>query len=218
MNYSAKPMNIHTPRPLFVVRQLGVEDYASVWGRMRKFTDERTPESQDEIWLVEHPSVYTQGQAGKAEHLLRSQGIPLVQSDRGGQVTYHGLGQLVIYPLLNIKRLKMGVRDLVSCLEAALIDFLLSTYHIHANARADAPGVYVEGRKIASLGLRVRRGCSYHGAALNVDMDMSPFLNINPCGYPGLQMTQISDWSHAPLSVAEVGPQLAKVLVAKLYP
>jgi len=176
-----------------ILRRLGLRDYAAVWSEMRAFTDQRTPNTADELWLVEHPPVYTQGQAGKPEHLLATSDIPVVASDRGGQITYHGPGQLVVYPLLDLKRRKMGVRELVTCLEDATIAFLASC-SIPAKARPDAPGVYVEGRKIASLGLRVRRGCSYHGLAFNVTMDLQPFANINPCGYPGLQMTQLSDW------------------------
>lgn len=197
-----------------LLRSLGLRDYATVWSEMRAFTDQRTADSGDELWLVEHPPVYTQGQAGKPEHLHDPHGIPVVASDRGGQVTYHGPGQLVAYPLLNLKRRKLGVRDLVTCLETAVIDFLAG-FNIDAVARADAPGVYVDGRKIASLGLRVRKGCSYHGLALNVAMDLQPFANINPCGYPGLQMAQLSEWL-PDITLNEVSASFAETLITTL--
>ncbi len=169
-------------------------DYQPVWQAMAKFTDERTPETADEIWLVEHPPVFTQGQAGKEEHLLMPGDIPVVQVDRGGQVTYHGPGQLVVYPLLNIRRLGMGVRDLVSQLEQAIVA-TLAEFGLEAYPKPDAPGVYVDGDKVASLGLRIRKGCSFHGLAINVDMDLEPFRRINPCGYAGLEMVQLKDLS-----------------------
>ncbi len=159
---------------------------------MRAFTDGRTPSTADELWLVEHPSVFTQGQAGKSEHVVHLGDIPLVQTDRGGQVTYHGPGQMVAYPLLDLKRLGLGVRELVSLLEASVVQ-ALAHWHIEGAPKARAPGVYVEGKKIASLGLRVRRGCSYHGLSVNVDMDLAPFLGIHPCGYNGLEMTQVAN-------------------------
>jgi len=158
---------------------------------MHHFTDRRDSATADEIWLVEHPAVFTQGQAGKAEHVLVPGDIPVVQSDRGGQVTYHGPGQQVMYVLIDVKRRKLGVRDLVTALEETVIA-TLADYDISARARADAPGVYVDDAKICSLGLRIRKGCSFHGLALNVAMDLAPFLRINPCGYAGMQMTQIS--------------------------
>ncbi len=158
---------------------------------MHKFTDERTEEDVDQVWLVEHNPVFTQGQAGKAEHVLNAGDIPVIQSDRGGQVTYHGPGQLVAYFLINIRRKKFGVRDLVTHIENLVIN-TLKAYNINSTARPDAPGVYVDGKKICSLGLRIRRGCSFHGLALNVDMDLSPFLRINPCGYQGMEMAQVS--------------------------
>ncbi|WP_081960839.1 lipoyl(octanoyl) transferase LipB [Nitrincola sp. A-D6] len=157
---------------------------------MQAFTDQRQAETPDEIWLLQHHPVFTQGQAGKPEHLLNPGDIPVVKSDRGGQVTYHGPGQLMAYLLLDLRRKKLGVRDVVSLMEEAVIA-LLADHGQVAVARADAPGVYVDGCKIASLGLRVRRGCSFHGLALNVDMDLQPFTRINPCGYAGLQMTQL---------------------------
>jgi len=171
---------------------LGRRDYASCWQAMSEFTNQRTPDTLDQLWLVEHSPVFTQGQAGKAEHVLFPGDIPVVQTDRGGQITYHGPGQLVAYPLLDLRRLKIGVRELVTALEQTIIS-TLAHYGIDSAAKPDAPGVYVDGAKIASLGLRVRRGCSFHGLALNVDMDLSPFGRINPCGYQGLAMTQIRD-------------------------
>ncbi len=157
---------------------------------MHHYTDQRDDQSRDEIWLVEHPPVFTQGQAGKAEHLLMPGDIPVVQSDRGGQVTYHGPGQQVMYVLIDVKRRKLGVRQLVTFLEETVIA-TLAEFGVSARARADAPGVYVGEEKICSLGLRIRKGCSFHGLALNVAMDLSPFLRINPCGYAGMSMTQL---------------------------
>lgn len=182
---------------------------------MSDFTNQRTPETPDQLWLVEHPPVFTQGQAGKPEHLLVPGDIPVVQSDRGGQVTYHGPGQLVAYPLLDLRRLKMGVRDLVTALEQTLVA-TLADYGIDSAPKPDAPGVYVEGRKIASLGLRVRKGCSFHGLALNVDMDLSPFSRINPCGYQGLAMTQIADLLPEPPALEEVEARLMAHFARKL--
>ena len=165
------------------IRELGQLDYERTWLAMQRFTDERklVPDTQDEVWLVQHPPVFTQGQAGKAEHLLLPGDIPVVKSDRGGQVTYHGPGQLVAYLMLDVRRLGYGVRELVTRMEQCLID-LLASYGVSAAAKPDAPGVYVDGAKIASLGLRIRNGCSFHGLALNVDMDLEPFRRINPCG------------------------------------
>jgi len=160
---------------------------------MHHYTDQRDDQSRDEIWLVEHPPVFTQGQAGKAEHLLMPGDIPVVQSDRGGQVTYHGPGQQVMYVLIDVKRRKLGVRQLVTFLEETVIA-TLAEFGVSARARADAPGVYVGEEKICSLGLRIRKGCSFHGLALNVAMDLSPFLRINPCGYAGMSMTQLKDF------------------------
>lgn len=174
-----------------VVRQLGVRPYLSVWDEMQAFTNQRSDECPDEIWVVEHEPVFTQGQAGKPEHVIAPGDIPIVKTDRGGQVTYHGPGQLVVYPLLKLKRLNLGVRDLVSCIERSVIESL-AHYGIDAKAKLDAPGVYVDGKKIASLGLRVRRGCSFHGVSINVDMNLEPFARINPCGYKGMKMTQLS--------------------------
>jgi lipoyl(octanoyl) transferase len=159
---------------------------------MRDFTEHRTAETVSELWRVEHPPVFTQGQAGRTEHLLRPGGIPVLPSDRGGQVTYHGPGQLVLYLMLRLRDTGLGIRGLVTALENAVIA-LLAEYGVAAEARRDAPGVYVEGRKLASLGLRVRRGCTYHGLALNVDMELEPFSRINPCGLAGMQVTQLRD-------------------------
>ena len=196
------------------IRELGEADYESTWLAMKHFTDGRDKHTQDEVWLVQHPPVFTQGQAGKAEHLLLPGNIPVVKSDRGGQVTYHGPGQLVAYLMLDVRRLGFGVRELVTRMEQCLID-LLASYGVTAVARPDAPGVYVEGAKIASLGLRIRNGCSFHGLALNVDMDLEPFRRINPCGYAGLAMTQLRD--HAgPIEFAEVGARLRSQLVKHL--
>ena len=176
-----------------LIRDLGRADYESSWHAMQAFTEQREAGSQDEIWLVEHERVFTQGQAGKAEHLLMPGDIPVVQADRGGQVTYHGPGQLVAYVMLDLKRLGSDVRRLVSALEDSIVD-VLADYGIAAAARPDAPGVYVGERKICSLGLRIKRGFSYHGLALNLDMDLEPFGRINPCGYQGMQMTQMADF------------------------
>ncbi|WP_404402329.1 lipoyl(octanoyl) transferase LipB [Idiomarina seosinensis] len=175
-----------------IIRHLGRQDYQPVWHAMQDFTDKRDAETRDELWIVEHHPVFTQGQAGKAEHILAPGAIPVVQVDRGGQVTYHGPGQLVIYFLLDIRRLKMGVRQLVNSIENTIID-MLADDHIVASARRDAPGVYVEGNKVCSLGLRIRRGCSFHGLALNVNMDMEPFARINPCGLTGIKMVQTAE-------------------------
>lgn len=179
-----------------IIKDLGLMEYEPLWASMRQFTDTRDGNTTDEIWCVQHYPVYTQGQAGKAEHILAAANnacdIRVVQTDRGGQVTYHGPGQLVVYPLLNLKRRKLGVRDLVTKIENSVIA-LLDHFGIQSAAKADAPGVYVDGRKIASLGLRVRKGCSFHGVGINVDMDLTPFKGINPCGYSALQMTQVVD-------------------------
>jgi lipoyl(octanoyl) transferase len=171
---------------------LGRVPYLACWRAMQRFTDERTADTADALWLVEHPPVFTQGQAGRAEHLLDPGDIPVVQTDRGGQITYHGPGQRIAYVLVDLRRRRLGVRRLVDALEGAVID-LLAGFDVTAGARADAPGVYVDGAKIASVGLRVRHGCSYHGIALNVDLDLAPFRRINPCGYQGLPMTRLVD-------------------------
>jgi lipoyl(octanoyl) transferase len=171
--------------------QLGLQPYEAVWRAMRAYTDQRDATSEDQLWLLEHPPVFTLGQAAKPEHLLKPGDIPVIHTDRGGQVTYHGPGQLIVYLLIDLRRAHLGVRDLVSQLEQAVIR-LLADYHIDAKANPTAPGVYIDNKKIASLGLRVRRGCSLHGLSLNVDMDLEPFQRINPCGYPGLTVTQLT--------------------------
>ena len=176
-----------------IVRQLGLQPYEVSWRAMRDYTQRRDGASDDQLWLLEHPPVYTLGQAGKPEHLLDPGNIPIVQSDRGGQVTYHGPGQLIAYLLLDLRRRKLGIRALVTHLEQACIS-LLADHDIHASSRADAPGVYVEEKKIASVGLRVRQGRCFHGLSLNVDMNLEPFSRINPCGYPGLAVTQLADF------------------------
>ena len=197
-----------------VVKRLGRVDYEPTFQAMQDFTASRTAETPDELWVVEHPPVYTLGQAGKPEHILRDIGIPLVKIDRGGQVTYHGPGQVVIYLLLDLPRLKIKVRELVTAIEQAVID-LLAEYSVTAERRDGAPGVYVGDAKIAALGLRIRNGCSYHGVSLNVDMDLSPFDAINPCGYAGLRVIQTKDLN-IPLTAHEAGEQLSQYLLQQL--
>ena len=204
----------HPPLPIageFSVRHLGLADYEPTWRAMQSFTLARTADTPDELWQVEHPPVYTLGVAARPEHLPRADsGIPVVRTDRGGQITYHGPGQIVIYTLLDLRRRNLGVRALVRRLEQAVIE-LLGGYRIGANAREDAPGVYVAGAKIAALGLRVRNGCCYHGLSLNVDMDLTPFSAINPCGYPGLEVTQLRN-----LGVADPAEAIAEKLLDRL--
>lgn len=171
-----------------IVRELGRQDYIPIWNAMQSFTNNRDKQTPDEIWLVEHNPVFTQGQAGKAEHILAPGDIPVVQVDRGGQVTYHGPGQQMMYILLDIRRLKTGVRELVTALEQCIVNTLAKN-NVEAYAKADAPGVYVNEQKVCSVGLRIRKGCSFHGLAFNVNMDLGPFQRINPCGYQGLEMT-----------------------------
>ena len=197
-----------------VVKRLGQVDYAPTFQAMQDFTATRTAETPDELWIVEHPPVYTLGQAGKPEHILRDVGIPLVRIDRGGQLTYHGPGQVVIYLLLDLARLKIKVRELVSAIEQAVID-LLAEHGVTAERRDGAPGVYVGEAKIAALGLRIRNGCSYHGVSLNVDMDLSPFAAINPCGYAGLRVTQTRDLNIS-LTAEAAGQQLSQHLLRQL--
>ena len=193
-----------------LVRHLGLQPYEPVSQAMHDFTDSRDDTTPDEIWLVEHLPVFTQGQAGKAEHLLMTGDIPVIQSDRGGQVTYHGPGQQVMYVLLNLKRRKLGVRELVTLLEQTVVN-TLAEYGIDAHPRADAPGVYVGEMKICSLGLRIRKGCSFHGLALNINMDLTPFLRINPCGYAGMEMTQMRQW------VATATPDIIRPVLLKNF-
>lgn len=200
---------------------LGLRSYEETFAAMRAYTDARTPDSADQLWFLEHPPVFTQGQAGKAEHLLMPGSIPVVQSDRGGQVTYHGPGQLVVYFLLDLQRAGYGIRSLVTRIEQAMVD-VLAGYDINAYADRSAPGVYIDGAgglpgraKIGSLGLRVRQGRTYHGLSLNVAMDLEPFSRINPCGYSGLRMTQVSELG-GPSSVTEVGHDLVPILLRQL--
>ncbi|WP_301098769.1 lipoyl(octanoyl) transferase LipB [Otariodibacter sp.] len=181
-----------------IIRQLGIQDYQEIWHKMQDFTDARTETTPDEIWLVQHPSVFTQGSAGKPEHLLYQTDIPVVHSDRGGQITYHGIGQQVMYVLIDIKRHKangneLSVRQLVTALEQCVVK-TLADYNIESYPKPEAPGVYVDKKKICSLGLKIRKGRSFHGLALNINMDLTPFHNINPCGYAGLEMCQMADF------------------------
>lgn len=192
-------------------RYLGLADYHETWTAMREFTDTRTDADEDEVWVCEHPPVYTLGQAGRAEHILNTADIPVVQSDRGGQVTYHGPGQVVIYTLINLRRCALGVREMVVRLENSVIG-LLADHGIEAAGRRDAPGVYVEEAKIAALGLRVRRGCTYHGLAMNIDADLAPFQGIDPCGYRGMAVT-----STQLLGVALPREQLIEQLVSHVH-
>ncbi|NNM82566.1 MAG: lipoyl(octanoyl) transferase LipB [Burkholderiales bacterium] len=196
------------------MKNLGLAEYLPVFEEMQEFTSRRDEATEDEIWMLQHPPVYTLGLAGKPEHVLERNEIPVVHIDRGGQVTYHGPGQLILYLLLDLKRAKLGVRELVTRMEDSVIE-LLGRRGISAESRRDAPGVYVEGAKVAALGLRIRRGCSYHGLSLNVDMDLSPFSAINPCGYRGLAVTQTRDLGIAD-SAEELGCELIGILEEKL--
>ena len=192
------------------IRYTGLADYLSMWQAMKDFTASRAQNTPDEIWLLQHPPVYTQGIAGKPEHLLHNDGIIVIRTDRGGQITYHGPGQIIAYLLLDMRRRKLGVRELVRKMEGAVVD-LLRDYYIDAEGQVDAPGVYVDGAKIAALGLKIKNGYCYHGLALNVDMDLSPFAAINPCGYSGLRITQTRD-----LGVPDGLETLSSKLVDKL--
>lgn len=194
------------------VRRLGQVEYEPTWRQMQRFTEDRNATTPDEIWLLEHPPVFTLGLNGSREHLIAPGDIPVFQIDRGGQVTYHGPGQLVVYPLLDLERSRLGVRDLVTALEQSVIR-CVAEYGIEAVSRCDAPGVYVEGRKLASVGLRIRRGCSYHGLALNVDADLEPFGRINPCGFRGMEVTRLAD-----LGVDRSLSAVADDLLAQLLP
>ncbi len=198
-----------------VVRRLGLQPYEPTWRAMQRFTDERSDTTPDEIWLLEHPPVFTLGMNADPAHVLGAGEIPVVRIDRGGQVTYHGPGQLVVYPLVNLRRAALGVRDLVSALERAVIDYA-AELGIDAESRRSAPGVYVAGRKLASVGIRVRRGASYHGIALNVCNDLEPFRQINPCGYAGLEMTRLADLT-AVDAVSTAAEGLLRHLVRRLY-
>lgn len=194
-----------------VIHSLGLVEYLPIWDAMKKFTAERTAETRDEIWLVQHPPTYTQGQAGRPEHLLRPAAIPVVKIDRGGQITYHGPGQIVAYLLLDLRRWKINVRELVRLMEQAVID-LFGEFGVAAQGREDAPGVYVGDAKIASLGLKIKHGCCYHGLALNVDMDLTPFAAINPCGYAGLRVTQCRELGIT-AGIGELQAQLSQNLI-----
>jgi len=197
-----------------VVRRLGALAYEPTWRAMQRFTAARTPDSPDELWLLEHPRVYTVGVAGRVEHLpRRDNGIGLVQTDRGGQITYHGPGQVVLYTLLDLRRRGLGIRAFVRLLESAVIDFL-AAHGIRAHGREDAPGVYVEAAKIAALGLRVKNGCCYHGLALNVAMDLAPFAVIDPCGFPQLAVTSLEELG-VPIYVADAGEALLRAFTAR---
>jgi len=197
------------------LRSLGLAEYHPTWDAMKRFTAERTSDTRDEIWLVQHPPVYTQGLAGKPEHLLHGTNIPVIKIDRGGQITYHGPGQIVAYLLLDLRRWKINVRELVRLMERSAID-LLAEYGVEAHGREDAPGVYVNGAKIAALGLKIKNGCCYHGLALNVDMDLAPFSNINPCGYAGMRVTQVCELGIA-VPINELQAELAQNLTHGLH-
>jgi lipoyl(octanoyl) transferase len=214
---------VDTPRPpssstRALVRTLGRTDYETTWRAMQAFTDARTLATPDEIWLTEHSPVYTLGLAGRREHLLRENGIPVIKSDRGGQITYHGPGQLVAYLLFDLRRAKLGVREMVRHIEAAVITWFASC-RVHAYGKTAAPGVYVgcDGveTKIAALGLKVRNGCTYHGLAVNIDMDLAPFSDIDPCGYAGLRVTQLADFG-VRRTIDDAGRELAPILAARL--
>ncbi|MGB8433291.1 MAG: lipoyl(octanoyl) transferase LipB [Burkholderiales bacterium] len=202
------------PQSSIFVRQLGRVDYAPTLAAMRDFTAARNAGTPDQLWVLEHPSVYTIGQAGRAAHLLRASSIPVVRTDRGGQITYHGPGQAIVYLLVELPRRGLTVRELVRRIEDSVID-LLATHGVTAGRRAGAPGVYVDDAKIAALGLRVRHGRSYHGVALNVEMDLAPYTDIDPCGYPGLRVTQLVDLG-VPLAPAQAGLALAEVIASRL--
>ena len=204
-------------KPPLIVRQLGLQDYQEIWHKMQDFTDNRNTETIDEVWLVEHYPVFTQGQAGKPEHLLQSGAIPLVQSDRGGQITYHGPGQQVMYVLIDIRRHQnLNVRRLVTALEQSVVR-TLADYAIEGYSKVNAPGVYIDGKKICSLGLRIRKGCSFHGLAFNINMDLQPFHYINPCGYAGLEMCQLADFIGRDEAVLDkVSPKLVNHLAELL--
>jgi lipoyl(octanoyl) transferase len=216
-------------KPFLIIKYLGRSDYEETWQAMKQFTDQRDANTADELWITEHDPVFTQGLNGKPEHILQSSNIPVVQIDRGGQITYHGPGQLVLYCLLNIQRLSFGVRTLVSIIEQSIVE-LLVRYDIDAFSRRDAPGVYVnlasvgydevqsgQIAKIAALGLRIRKGCCYHGLSLNINMDLKPFSNINPCGFEGLAVTQMVELNSS-VSVEKVGRELAAILSQKMRP
>lgn len=199
---------------MLTIRNLGLQDYDITWLAMQRFTHERTTDTNDELWIVEHPSIYTLGLNGKSEHLLTIGNIPVINSDRGGQVTYHGPGQIIIYVLLDIKRLNLGIRQLVNILEQSMIS-VLAQYDISGLSRIDAPGVYVNDQKIGSIGLRIKKNCSYHGLSLNNNMDLRPFDHINTCGYSGLKVTQLSDFG-VTVSSKELADSVTQAITAAL--
>jgi len=197
-----------------IIKDLGRQNYQPVWHEMQHFTDQRDKQTIDELWLVEHPPVFTQGLAGKAEHVLAAGDIPVIQVDRGGQVTYHGPGQIVAYPMIDLRRHGIGVKSLVHGIEQAIID-TIALYGVQAARKENAPGVYINGAKIASLGLRIRKGCSFHGLAFNIDMDLEPFQRINPCGFSGLEVIQLADIAKE-VKIATVKQHLVKAFCQQL--
>ena len=197
------------------IRKKGFRDYTSTWKEMISFTENRNIDTPDELWMLEHNSVFTQGLSGKPEHLLKATQIPIIQSDRGGQITYHAPGQLIIYCLIDIKRLGIGIKKIVSIIEQSLIEFL-STYDIKAHTLTGAPGVYVNGSKIAALGLKVKQGRTYHGLSLNIDMDLSPYKLINPCGYSDLKVTQMCNLTDNILSISDIQQELSVHIISSL--
>ena len=197
------------------IRKKGLKDYTSTWKEMVSFTENRNIDTPDELWILEHNSVFTQGLSGKPEHLLKATQIPIIQSDRGGQITYHAPGQLIIYCLIDIKRLGIGIKKIVSIIEQSLIEFL-STYDIKAHTLTGAPGVYVNGSKIAALGLKVKQGRTYHGLSLNIDMDLSPYKLINPCGYSGLKVTQMCNLTDNMLNISDIQHKLSAHIISSL--
>jgi lipoyl(octanoyl) transferase len=200
----------HSP----IIRSLGLVEYQTTWDAMKQFNAQRTPATRDEIWVLQHPPTYTQGQAGKPEHLLNARQIPVVQIDRGGQITYHGPGQIVAYLLLDLRRWKINVRQLVRLMEQSVVN-ILAGYNIAASGRVDAPGVYVGDAKIAALGLKIKQSCCYHGLSFNVEMDLTPYDFINPCGYTGLRVTQLKDFGVS-TPLAQLEQQLALQLLGLL--
>lgn len=197
------------------IRKKGLRDYTSTWKEMISFTENRNIDTPDELWMLEHNSVFTQGLSGKPEHLLKATQIPIIQSDRGGQITYHAPGQLIIYCLIDIKRLGIGIKKIVSIIEQSLIEFL-STYDIKAHTLTGAPGVYVNGSKIAALGLKVKQGRTYHGLSLNIDMDLSPYKLINPCGYSDLKVTQMCNLTDNILSISDIQQELSVHIISSV--
>jgi len=197
------------------IRKKGLRDYTSTWKEMISFTENRNIDTPDELWMLEHNSVFTQGLSGKPEHLLKATQIPIIQSDRGGQITYHAPGQLIIYCLIDIKRLGIGIKKIVSIIEQSLIEFL-STYDIRAHTLTGAPGVYVNGSKIAALGLKVKQGRTYHGLSLNIDMDLSPYKFINPCGYSDLKVTQMCNLTDNILSISDIQQELSVHIISSV--